>query len=274
MPGRPTIYTNKDEQRKVVLHETLHAFETDSLRYHRVAQANLAHWRASRNPVRLGSQVHVLPTDWGEATSTLTQTYGECFAVLNMANAYIPGGAYLEGAIAQEENMLRRTDCHFHIGSDQYDARTGRYIPEMTRLLSAEDGVVYLDTKEPRVCIRGQEDRSREDLGYRWLRGDEVFPFFELRAAAQDLRYGSDFDEFEARKRIAAQLDTLTNHDIRHAVLGAFGCGAFQNPAEKIAEIYRDELARRPDAFEVVAFAIFAAGYGPDNYKPFAKAFK
>jgi hypothetical protein len=63
------------------------------------------------------------------------------------------GGAYVEGATAQEENMLRRTDCHFRIDADEYDVTTDRYLPEMTRLLSAHDGMVYLDKDRPRVCI-------------------------------------------------------------------------------------------------------------------------
>ena len=63
----------------------------------------------------------------------------------------------------------------------------------MTSLLSAENGRVYLDSQHPRVCIRGPEDRSRSDLGYAWLPDEDVFPFYELRSAAQDLRNGSDF---------------------------------------------------------------------------------
>jgi len=108
---------------------------------------------------------------------------------------------------------------------------------------------------------------------YAWLADDEVFPFFELRAAAEDLRDGRAFDGVEMRKRIAAQLDTLRAHDVRHAVLGAFGCGAFRNPAHEVAAIYRDELSARAGAFDVIAFAIFSAGYGPDNYTPFAAVF-
>jgi hypothetical protein len=94
----------------------------------------------------------------------------------------------------------------------------------MTRLLSAQDGVVYLDKDRSRVCIRGPEDRAGANLGYRWLPDEQVFPFFELRASAQDLRDGSAFEPGDARRRIAAQLDTLRNHGLRHAVL-CIGCG-------------------------------------------------
>ena len=43
------------------------------------------------------------------------------------------------------------------------------------------------------MCIRGAEERERSDLGYRWLEDEEVFPFFELRSAALDLRDGTPF---------------------------------------------------------------------------------
>ncbi|MEZ5441241.1 MAG: hypothetical protein R3F15_07115 [Lysobacterales bacterium] len=98
-----------------------------------------------------------------------------------------------------------------------------------------------------------------------------MFPFFELRAAARDLRDGSDFEPQDARRRIAAQLDTLQAHQLRHAVLGAFGCGAFRNPADRVAAIYREEIETRAAHFDLLAFAIFSAGNGPDNYTPFAE---
>jgi len=130
----------------------------------------------------------------------------------------------------------------------------------MTRLLSAQDGRVYLDVQHPRVFIRGAEDRSRIDLGYSWLPEDEVFPFFELRAAAHDLRDGSDFDPHDTRRRVAAQLHTLREHGIRHVVLGAFGCGAFKNPADRVARVYREEIAKACVDFSVIAFAVFWVG--------------
>jgi uncharacterized protein (TIGR02452 family) len=103
---------------------------------------------------------------------------------------------------------------------------------------------------------------------------DQVFPFFELRAAARDLRDGSDFDPGDTRRRVSAQLDTLREHGIRHVVLGAFGCGAFRNSADRVARVYREEIAERRRDYSVIAFAVFSAGYGADNYIPFAEAFR
>lgn len=262
--------------RRAVLRETLDAFSRADPpdHYQRLARRNLERWRAEVAGAPASFRLDVIAGDWGAVAQAVTKEHGACFAVLNMANAYVPGGAYVEGAAAQEENMYRRTDCHFHVGDDEYDAATDRYRPEMTRRLSARDGIVHLDVREPRVCIRGPEDRSRPDLGYPWLAADDVFPFFELRASAEDLRDGRPFDPVEARRRIAAQLDTARANRVRHVVLGAFGCGAFRNPADRVAPIYRDAIAARRADFDVVAFAIFAPGYGPDNYTPFAECFR
>jgi hypothetical protein len=286
MPGRPLVTDAeaarrgfgdaRSARRREVLRDTIEAFSNAmaAARYRSIAQNNLARWQAKRRVHPSKLQIEVLSGDWGEVALAMTEHYGACFAVLNMANAFVPGGAYVEGAIAQEENMFRRTDCHYYLGPPDYDDATDQYSARMTALLEAENGLVYLDAEHPRTCVRGPEDRTRPDLGYRWLDDVRIFPFFELRSAALDLRDGLAFDRVAATKRIAAQLDTLRLSKIRYVTLGAHGCGAFLNPADEIALIYRQEIERRRDDFTVVSFAIFNAGYGPDNYTPFMAAFR
>ncbi len=262
-------------RRRTVLRETIEAFELADPpdHYHRLADENLTRWRSHCEPLDGPLKVEVHAGDWGAVALRMTQRFGVRFAVLNMANAFVPGGAYVEGAVAQEENMFRRTDCHLCVDSNEYDEDLDRYLPEMTSLLSADEGVVYLDVNRPRVCIRAPEDRERAHLGYEWLDRHVIFSFFALRASAQDLRDGSPFDPKETRKRVAAQLDTLCSAGLQAAVLGAFGCGAFQNPGEKVAQIYRDEILARQEHFVIIAFAVFDAGYGPNNFKLFSDVF-
>lgn len=264
-------------RRRDVLRETVATLANGGrARLRMLAAANLARWAAGRRQAPhdgAGCRVQVVADDWGVATARVTRTHGVCFAVLNMANAFSPGGAYVEGTVAQEENLFRRTDAHEAINDEDMDPRTQRYTPAMTALLSAAHGSVYLDTKMPRVCFRGPEDRSLPDLGYARLADDDVFPFFELRAAAEDLRGGKPFNAAEMARRIHAQLHTLQRAGVRHVVLGAFGCGAFHNPADEVARLYREALEQQRNTLDEVVFAIFASGYGPDNYTPFAEAF-
>ncbi len=168
--------------------------------------------------------------------------------------------------------MFRRTDCHEALEDRELTPDKRRYTAEMTDLISAKDGRVNLDTEHPRVCFRGPETFGGD--GYEFLPDDEVFPFYELRAAAVDLGDRSPFDSSEARRRIRSQFDTLREDGLETAVLSAFGCGAFRNPASEVARIYREEIERQAEGgLEEVVFAVFHAGYGPDNYTPFAEAF-
>ena len=60
--------------------------------------------------------------------------------------------------------------------------------------------------------------------------------------------------------RIAAQLDTLIEHGIRHAVFGAFGCGVFQNDPNIVANAYYKEIEKRKHKFDVIWFAMYRPG--------------
>lgn len=277
MPGRAPIDehalrggrydTPQHRWRRDVLRDTLARFEAGGDRLRACAAANLARWAA--DSAAQPRPVAVVRGDWGAVTERLTRSYGRTFAVLNMANAYLPGGRYVEGTAAQEENMFRRTDCHFSIAAEHL--HQGRYTPAMSRLLNGEDGRVLLDRERPRTCIRGPEEPGAA-RGYARLPDDRLFPFYELRAAARNCnREGIDPDD--ARRRVRALLDTLVDAGQRHAVLGAWGCGAFANPPMEVARSFRAELAARSDAFDCVVFAIYHPGYGPDNARVFEDVF-
>lgn len=261
--------------RRGVLRRVVNAFESADPSDHflRVARANVERWRheSGHRKADAEPEIRVVAGDWGDVTLDLAREFGEVFAVLNMANAYYAGGGYVEGMVAQEENMFRRTDCHLVLSSEELDP-DGRYGEEMSALINGESGRVYLDLARPRVCLRGPEIDATEHVGYRELPEDEMFPFYEVRAAARDYRDGSAFDEEDARRRIRAQLDTLRECGVRHAVLGASGCGAFRNPSTEIARIYREELSARHGAYACIGFAIYHAGYGPGNFEVFKRA--
>jgi hypothetical protein len=267
---------NEESDTKRALYQTLLQLSSVELRRQRVqmAKGNVERWAAARQAKKGQPTLVVSCHDWGDATRALTERFGVTFAVLNMANARSFGGGYEEGMMAQEENMFARSSCHFFDVSltNQVTCHSrGRYTREMHDLLSATEGRVYLDSQNPRVCVTGSKQN-----GYRTLADDSVFPFYELRAAAVDMRGSSptSFDEGELSKRIVAQLDTCREQGVRHVVLSAFGCGAFQNPPEIVAPAYRKALVGREADFDVVAFAIFYAGYGPaTNYDTFAEVF-
>ena len=144
------------------------------------------------------------------------------------------------------------------------------YTKSMQKLISGVSGCVYIN---PLICIKGSEDFSKKDLGYRLLAREEVFHFVELRTAAINVSRKRKRNLYtikeEMERRIYAQFQTLVKHNIRHVVLSAFGCGAFGNDPVMVATIYHKCLEAFVKNFDVVAFAIYFAGKGESNLDVF-----
>ena len=95
-----------------------------------------------------------------------------------------------------------------------------------------------------------------------------------MRSAAFIASRSKDSEEFQARRRIRAQLASARESGHRVLVLSAFGCGAFGGTPELVAKIYAEELRKNEDFFSLVAFGIFYAGWGPNNYDVFREVFQ
>ena len=57
-------------------------------------------------------------------------------------------------------------------------------------------------------------------------------------------------------------------------VLGALGCGAFQNDPEVVARAFKTALQEFPKVFEQIEFAVYCPPGGSRNYDVFSKTFK
>ncbi|KTC79138.1 hypothetical protein Lche_1158 [Legionella cherrii] len=159
--------------------------------------------------------------------------------------------------------------------------------PEELESLSIRRGVktpqafkVFMDD-QPQICFREaeilvpieleEEFTSKRTLttdtklSYAFLPKNKIFPFYEIRSAAPEL-IGKKIDfnnkEFlkeyihDLSRRIGAQLDTLILKGKTDAVLGAWGCGSFRNNPEIVAQIYREEIAKRAEHFQHIVFPI------------------
>ena len=75
--------------------------------------------------------------------------------------------------------------------------------------------------------------------------------------------------------KVRMLLQTCAHHDLDHLVLGAWGCGAFKNPAPAVAELFREQLyGEFRGCFQHVTFAILERGsYGAGLNACFKAAF-
>ena len=298
----PREICDGDRRKRVqILLETIRFLDEHEQQCQTQACRNLVRWleraaaASTSSSAYTGMRVLLIADDMLETAGKLTKECGTVFAVLNMANAVHPGGGFTTGAAAQEENMLRRTNIVKTFGSPGVLKWHGDskvvYSNAMTRLLNATAGCVYCDHPRPwpsvsdvHICVRGRENHNDDDLGYRFLKAAEIFPFYELRSAAVNVNSASGQNQAAQRggvertmeQRIVAQLDTLISRKIRHVVLSAFGCGAFGNDPRVVATIYARLLQQPPytSSFDVVAFSIFYAGHGQNNAFHFQEAFK
>lgn len=227
------------------------------------AEKNHRNWQseAATHPSS-GTQykVSVIRQDWGVAAGELAKRTGQIPAVLNMANAQAPGGSYKDGSAAQEENLARRSTL-----CGVFDALGDYYGTEMSDLINGKRDTVPFTPNQ--ICFKGPEDSA-----YTMLSDDQTFLFHELRCAATPSS-SFHFDAEGMRKKIVAQLETLIKNNCRHVVLSAFGCGIYNNPADRVAKLYKDEIETRQAHFDEIVFAIYYAGYGKDNAPAFEAAF-
>ena len=204
------------------------------------------------------TNVCVARIDTATAMRTLQQTLPMTnkVAALNFANAYHPGGGYLNGARAQEEDLCRL----------------------MPTLYSSLKRLKY-PMKEP-TCFFTQAWLARTAGSYS-LDGPPVLVNI-LSAAMPDL--GSWHNKLTAgdrkwdatvRLRMRAVLHAAREEKCETIVLGAFGCGAFANPPEMVAKIFAEVLASDEfrGAFSTVVFAILEfKGSDSGNVAAFVRA--
>jgi uncharacterized protein (TIGR02452 family) len=186
-------------------------------------------------------------------------------AVLNFASAGHPGGGVQTGARAQEETICRRSTLTRSIFSMDakyasqygYPLFDGNHYPLTTSL---DFSMIY----SPEVTVfRG--------AGQDYTLMEQPFNIAVITNAALNLRGrhamrltpdGHMPDEAKdiTRNKIRAilRVGLVKGHD--SLVLGAFGCGAFCNPPQEMAQLFKEvmEESEFKDRYRLILFAILS----------------
>lgn len=192
---------------------------------------------------------------------------GETVAVLNFANSYNAGGGVVHGARAQEECLCRISTLYDSLIAPEM--REKFYEPHCKSGNDfANDDIIYT----PKVIV------FKTDTGEPVLRPEsEWFCADVLTCAAPCLVYGSQvtYNELERIHTSRARhiLDTACKYKSDVLILGAFGCGAFCNPPEIVADVYKKVLADYIHAFKTVEFAVYCNKWDAKNYDVFKSRF-
>jgi len=171
-------------------------------------------------------------------------------AVLNFANAHTPGGGYIHGASAQEEDLCRLLPQLIHsLMACAYPIKPTDVL--LTRGLAA--------VREPGSYQLCQSMGSVNVMTAAMPCGDAGRPGGTAWNATVNLR-------------IRAVLHAAKLFRFPNVVLGAWGCGAFGNPPDLVAAIFRGQL-QSPEfrgAFRKVVFAVLDPS-DDGNFAPFVK---
>lgn len=194
--------------------------------------------------------------------------------LLNMANRYTPGGGVVDGARSQEETLFRQSNLcvslypfdERHAGLLGLPLGTGRYPMDRNTggiysgrvtffRTSPHDGDVLVET--PFECaVVSVAALNRPDLS-----GDGRLV---------------DWAVWVTKSKIRTMLRIGLRHGHDAIVLGAWGCGAFCNPPEHMAQLFHEVLceAEFADKYRVVRFAVIEDHNSwHSNFTPFDREF-
>ena len=192
-------------------------------------------------------------------------------AVLNFANAYHPGGGVKNGAMAQEECLCR--------SSNLYSALTLPYLlRNYYKWNSRNTGDMGTDAViwSPGVTVFKTDDPVPEEMGREnWFQVDVLTcaaPYFD-KNKKRPVTQEKLWDVFYHRIRNILEVAIANDTDI--LVLGAFGCGAFNNPPGLVADVFRELLVDKGyfRFFRKIAFAIKKNNSANTNLEAFQEAF-
>ncbi len=162
---------------------------------------------------------------------------------LNFASARNPGGGFLAGAIAQEEDLSRASGLYACVKSKPIFYNENILCDDTFYT----DNIIY----SPKVPFFRNEFN---------LFLEKPFELSIISAPAPNIRSMENVDlnvlSNKLYDRAVKILQIADKHGHRNIILGAWGCGAFGNDSSMVAKIFLLALQQVP-TFEHVCFAVF-----------------
>jgi len=198
----------------------------------------------------------------GAARLTASKNY-QRIAVLNFASARKPGDGFLSGAKAQEESLARSSGLYLSL----------LRCPEFYGFHRSLDTSLYSDRMiySPRCPV------VRDDAGH-WLPTPYLVDFITSAApnAGAIMRnepHNRALIGPTLRERVGKVLALAAHYQVDALVLGAWGCGVFQNDPQLVASVFYEWLG--PGGvyerhFSHVLFAVHDSSHDHLVYNAFA----
>ena len=202
-------------------------------------------------------------------------------AVHNFASASNPGGGVERGANAQEECLCRCSGLFKCLNAP--DAWNRFYMVHRAEHYPIHnDDIIYT----PDVLVF-KSDTVKPEL----MKETDWYTVNVITCAAPNLREkpsnafntgdGKDAIKITDKellaiheKRLRRILDVALNHGVETIVLGAFGCGAFMNNPNVVAQAAKTVVNEYRYAFKNMEFAVYCSPKDDRNYRIFDRVFR
>lgn len=215
-------------------------------------------------------EVSVVEDTAFSCAAKLTKAGGKT-AVLNFANTYNPGGSVKDGVMAQEECLCRSSNLYESLILPYIVRHYYKWNQKNTGDMGS-DRIIY----SPEVTVFKSDDIYPVILSpEQWHDVDVitcVAPYYDKQK-----KKPVSLEKLEQvfHDRIRNILGVAVANDVDNLVLGSFGCGAFHNPPELVANVFKKLLIDGGYAalFKNVVFAIKKSGERCENLDAFRKAF-
>lgn len=186
---------------------------------------------------------------------------------LNFASAKNPGGGFINGSNAQEESLARSSGLYPCINQMQAMYQTNRNLKSCLYT----DNIIY----SPQVPVFRDDNGNLLDFYYLL----SVITSAAVNAGAV-LRSKEKISQAEIKnvmsERAKKVLAVAVINNYRNIILGAWGCGVFQNSPRDIAEIFHHHLVKNDyfkNYFDRVVFAILDNSQGSQTIGAFENIF-
>jgi uncharacterized protein (TIGR02452 family) len=186
--------------------------------------------------------------------------------VLNFASARKPGGGFLSGAQAQEESLARSSALYLSL----------LRCPEFYAFHRSLNTCLYSD----RMIFSPRCPVVRDDAGH-WLSAPYLVDFITSAAPnAGAITRNEPHNRTRIgptlRERAGKVLALAAHHEVDGLVLGAWGCGVFQNDPQLVATAFYEQLGPQGiygNCFGCVLFAIRDSTRERSVYHAFGNTF-
>lgn len=206
---------------------------------------------------------------------------GKRVCVLNFASATNPGGGVVHGSSAQEEAICRCSTLYPCLNTK--NMLDSFYTPhkKANNPLYNNDCIFTPAVK----VFKGDTNFPKTLAGTEWWAVDVItcaapnlrrVPSNAMNPNAGSKRADITFEGLKALHtgRIQRIFEVALANKADVLILGAFGCGAFCNPPELVAEIFAEFTEKYRQFFDTIEYAVFHTERDKKNYEAFQKAMR